>query len=582
MRAGSRAALFMAALAMLAFAVETSRLASGHAQSALGGGALWEGLVQGSAAVAAVAAGVLLMLQRRVIACGLFLALTGPVIALAQLPVPELGSGLLFTAALTCASWAPALAGCAAIASPVGLFGRLDKTMVVVALVTTVVIEGLLSTAVYDPRLAGCFGCARNLAETHAAPGLYSRLGHWGLILTVGVGNRPSGTCLLAVAGCATRRPAGLRAPRPGRLRSRRPRAACAAVHELLASTPEIDGTLARMWLSQCGLILLMAIGVALDGRSAGRLSAAMTAHVVTSTLNADALQAAFATSIDDPTLDLLFLRDSGSPIDAAGRRVSPSQRESAVLRVNRGDNAIAEVRYDPRLVGASYRLLSVVRAAGLAVERVAAYAGLQSELSDLAAARLRIVTAGDAERRRLERDLHDGAQQRLIALQVHLQLAASASSPDVGDRYRGAREEIGLALEELRDLAHGIHPTALTDGGLCVGLRTLAETSPVALTVAGHPPSRHPPATEAAAYRLVADTIHTAGQAAERPAVTVTMHGDDDVLRARLTVEGLDATIGAGIVSRAIDRVAALDGSIEFAQALGIVTIEVVIPCGS
>jgi signal transduction histidine kinase len=580
MRAGSRAALFMATLAMLALSAETSRLASTHAQSALGGGAVWEGILQGSTAVSAVAAGVVLILQRRVIACGLFLALTGPAIALAQLPVPELGSGLLFTAALTCGSWAPALAGCAAITSPVRPLLRLDWTLIILTLVTAVAIQGLLSTAVYDPRAAGCFGCAANLAEIHAAPGLYSRLGHWGLILTVAWGIAlPARACWRWLAAAPVVREAqGLLVLAGSAIAVL---AACAATHELLSTTQEIDGTLTTLWLAQCGLVLLMALGVAIDGRRARQLARAMTAEVVTSTPSPEVLRAMIGASINDSALELLFLRDNGVAIDATGGEVPYGQRSSAVLRVNRGDMA-AEVRYDSRLVGASYRLVSVVRAAGLAIEHVAAHAGLQAELSDLAAARLRIVTAGDAERRRLERDLHDGAQQRLIALQVYLQLAASTASPDVGKGYRAARTEIGIALEELRDLAHGIHPAALTDGGLGTGLLTLAETSPVPLIVAGDRAGRHPAPAEAAAYRLVADALHVAGQVAGRPAITVTIDGDDDVLRARLTVAGLDATVGEGIVSRAIDRVAALDGSVALAQASDSVTIEVVIPCAS
>ena len=111
MRAGMRAALLVATLPVVALGVETSRLAAAHADAALGGGAPWESAVQVGAAAGAIAAGMVLVLDRRVTACGMLLALTGPAILLAQVPVPDAGSALLFTAALVGGSLASALAG---------------------------------------------------------------------------------------------------------------------------------------------------------------------------------------------------------------------------------------------------------------------------------------------------------------------------------------------------------------------------------------------------------------------------------------------------------------------------------------
>lgn len=225
---------------------------------------------------------------------------------------------------------------------------------------------------------------------------------------------------------------------------------------------------------------------------------------------------------------------------------------------------------------------MAVVRAAGLAIEHLAANARLLAELDDLAASRMRIITAGDAERRRLERDLHDGAQQRLIALQILLQIVGSGASPELNGRYEAARREISSALEELRDLAHGIHPAALADGGLGEGLRTLSETSPVPLIVTGSRTVRHPVGAEAAAYRLVADTIHTAGQISADAAVTVTIGDADDVLRVRLSAERVGLSTSEDIVARALDRIVALDGSITVTTSDLTTIIEAVIPCGS
>jgi signal transduction histidine kinase len=140
----------------------------------------------------------------------------------------------------------------------------------------------------------------------------------------------------------------------------------------------------------------------------------------------------------------------------------------------------------------------------------------------------------------------------------------------------------VGVALEELRDLAHGIHPAALTDGGLQVGLRTLAETSPVPLAVDGHDPRRYPAAVEAAAYRLVADAVRIAGPAPSREAMTVTIGGSADRLCIRLSMAGLDRAAGEQIVAGARDRIVALNGSVTLATARDKTTIEAAIPCAS
>ena len=353
-------------------------------------------------------------------------------------------------------------------------------------------ILGLLPAAVFDPRAAGCFSCPGNLAEVHANLSLYAALTRWGLILTVawGIG-------LAARAGWR-----GLRAPRIVRMINAplilggaaiSLLAAVAALHTLRQTTTEIDATLRALWLAQCGLVGLMAAGVAANELRARRLARQVTQAVLAAVPDATALTTALASCIGDPQLALVFPREGGT-VDAGGRPAREAGDSVAVIRVTRPDGPVAEVRYSAKLTGAAYQLVAAVRAAGLVIEHVAAQARLLAELAELAASRQRIVEAGDAERQRLERDLHDGAQQRLIALQVSLQRAGQAA-PAETESYIAAREAVGVALEELRDLAHGIHPAALTDGGLQVGLRTLAETSPVPLVVDGHDPRRYPAA---------------------------------------------------------------------------------------
>ena len=153
---------------MLALGIETSRLAAAHADAALGGGAPWESAVQVGAAAGATAAGLALILNRRVTACGVLLALTGPAILLVQLPAPDAGSALLFTAALAGGSLAPFLAGSAALACPVARLRRAGWAIVALSLAVAGVIQGLLPAAVFDPRAAGCFSCPSKTSRRSA------------------------------------------------------------------------------------------------------------------------------------------------------------------------------------------------------------------------------------------------------------------------------------------------------------------------------------------------------------------------------------------------------------------------------
>jgi signal transduction histidine kinase len=567
-------------LPVLALGAETSRLAAAHPDVALGGGAPWESIVQVGVAVAAAAAGAVLVFEHRAVVCGLLLALTGPAILLAQLPVPDASSALLFTAALAGGLLVPALAGSAAVTCPVARLRFVDWGVVTLSLISAGVIGGLLPTAAFDPRAAGCFSCPGNLAEVHADPALYAGLTRWALILTVAWG--------LSLAARASWR--WLRAPRIVQLFNAplilggaavSLLAATAALHSLMLATPEIDATLRALWLAQCGLVGLMAAGVAASGLRARQLARKVTQAVLAAVPDSAAIITALASCIGDQQLALVFPREGGA-VDASGRPARAADRSVAVVRVTRSDGPVAEVRYSAKLTGAAYQVAAAVRAAGLVIEHVAAQALLLAELAELAASRQRIVEAGDAERQRLERDLHDGAQQRLIALQVSLQMASQATRGAETGSYLAARQDVGIALKELRDIAHGIHPAALTDGGLRVGLRTLAETSPVPLVIDGQDARRYPAAVEAAAYRLIADSVSTAGQSASHASVAARLTESDDTLRILLRIEGLDQAAGTHIVTHARDRIMALHGSVALAPACGEITIEAQIPCTS
>jgi signal transduction histidine kinase len=199
----------------------------------------------------------------------------------------------------------------------------------------------------------------------------------------------------------------------------------------------------------------------------------------------------------------------------------------------------------------------------------------LRERVDDLRHARQRIIAAADAERRRIERDLHDGAQQRMVAVAVTLGLAQSRFESDPKSAYEliaQAREEAQLAVKELRELARGIHPAVLSDRGLGAALEALAGRAPVPVEVRGVPEQPLAPDIEAAAYFVTAEALTNVAKYANASCASVTLTLDDGCLR--LCVEddgvgGADPSNGTGLRGLR-DRVDALDGRIDIHSPVG------------
>jgi PAS domain S-box-containing protein len=206
---------------------------------------------------------------------------------------------------------------------------------------------------------------------------------------------------------------------------------------------------------------------------------------------------------------------------------------------------------------------------------------------AELRNSRARIVQAGDDERRRLERNLHDGAQQRLVSLSLSLRLARSQFQRDPGSADRileAAGEELSEALAELRELARGIHPAILTDRGLLPALEALAGRSAVAVELLETPPERLPAQVEAAAYYVVAESLTNVSRYAQARNATVSVMRVDDTAVIEVVDDGAggaDPSLGTGLRGLA-DRVEALDGRLTVESPVGGgTTIRAVIPCG-
>jgi signal transduction histidine kinase len=209
----------------------------------------------------------------------------------------------------------------------------------------------------------------------------------------------------------------------------------------------------------------------------------------------------------------------------------------------------------------------------------------LRTRVDDLRDARQRILTAADEERRRIERDLHDGAQQRLVAVTLTLRLAQSRIATDPGgaaELVAQAREEAQLAIQELRELARGIHPALLSDRGLAAALEALATRAPVPVQISGVPADRLGERVEACAYFVTAEALTNIAKYANATEAFVDLSLEDHCLRLKVRddgVGGADLSTGSGLRGLR-DRVDALDGQLELDSPPGAgTTLTVEIP---
>jgi signal transduction histidine kinase len=212
--------------------------------------------------------------------------------------------------------------------------------------------------------------------------------------------------------------------------------------------------------------------------------------------------------------------------------------------------------------------------AASLALEHERLRAESRAQLDELRSSRARAVARADNERQRLERDLHDGAQQRLVVLSMALRLLRSELDPDAQELVDAADTELRAALAKLRELAHGIYPAVLADDGLAPAIKALAESTPFPMRIESLTAERQPHAVEAAAYFLIAEVA----KRGHLDRATVSAVGEDGQLLVVIAAEG---ELDANLVDLE-DRLGALDGSLVVDRsAAGTLTIRAEMPCG-
>src|SRR5439155_15441101 len=248
-------------------------------------------------------------------------------------------------------------------------------------------------------------------------------------------------------------------------------------VHSLDRGMLGADQTDRRLWLAEGAALIALALGV-LWGWMRRRRTRAAVAQLVVQLAESPApagLGALLAETLDDPSLELAYPLPDGRLVDARGRAVTP---HAEVTSLARGGHEIALLLHRPGLLDDPGLVEEVASAARLALDNERLQAETQAQLEDLRGSRARVIATGDAERRRLERDLHDGAQQRLVGLSLALRLASSRLGPDADPerlaQIEDAQLELSAALAELRELAHGIFPAVLADEGLAAALDAL------------------------------------------------------------------------------------------------------------
>ena len=293
------------------------------------------------------------------------------------------------------------------------------------------------------------------------------------------------------------------------------------------------------------------------------------------------------AKALGDPGLELFFwLPEAERHVDAAGRVVDDLPAVGrAVTPVRRGTLELASVVHDPGLSEHPDLLESVISAAGLAIEIARLRVEVRRQLAEVEASRARIVTVGYEERRRLERDLHDGAQQRLVSIGLGLREIQRRLPPElpVATELDATVGELSEAIDELRELARGVRPAGLDDG-LAPALRELAARSSPRTRVEATD-ERFPDNLETAAYFVASEALANAAKHARASEVAVSAARRDGRLVVCVSDDGVGGarpTAGSGLLGMT-DRVAALGGSVHIESPRGRgTTVTAELPCES
>lgn len=320
-------------------------------------------------------------------------------------------------------------------------------------------------------------------------------------------------------------------------------------------------------------VMLLVPLGF-LEGLLRTRLSRAAVGDLVIELggepMHRDDLVRALARRMGDPSLEIAYVVSDGPGyVDASGFAFElPGERSGRAVTVLESDGrSIAALVHDEVLANDPEIVEAVAAAARLAIANERLRAELRAQLEEVRASRARIVEAGDEERRKVQRDLHDGAQQRLVTLSLELGLIRNRLDPEVDPTILAQLESIGdellESIDELRELARGIHPSILTDDGLIAAIESLARRSAVPVSVDDLVAGRLPERVEVTAYFVVAEALTNVAKYARASQVVVRLESRDGMVRVEVEDDGNGgADPGSGSGLRGLqDRVSAIGG---------------------
>ena len=299
-------------------------------------------------------------------------------------------------------------------------------------------------------------------------------------------------------------------------------------------------------------------------------------------------LRNALARALRDPSLTLAYwLPEFGSYADHEGQplELTNSAGRRAVRLIDRDGARVAALLHDPALNDEPELLAAVTAAAGIALENARLNVELRARVEELRGSRARIVEAGHRERQRLERNLHDGAQHRLVALSLQLSLLEEqlAGDSSATGQLEQARGEIETSLEELREIAQGIHPAVVTGHGLAVAVEQLAARALVPVCLRIEDEGRLPEAVEVAAYYLISEALANVGKYAQASLATVEVARNNGQIRIEVIDDGIggaDSERGSGLRGLA-DRVENLGGRLRvWSPRDGGTRVRAEIPC--
>jgi signal transduction histidine kinase len=556
-------------------AAQTVMVVRAQPEVTYAGSSGWLLVLELAAGMTLVGAGAVATMRAPTRATGLLAAAAGAAWLTREWGSPSAGSSAVFTAGLVLAVVGPALLVHAALRFP----GTPRAWPLVIPVGYAVVVgwEGVAPVLFLDPQAGGCAECPTNLlfvadrggwADAVQRSGLWAGAG-WAVL---------AAAQLVWVAGRASSAWRRVAVPFMAAVAALLVATAWGNARTALSWTPQavVDD---RLWVVDATVLTVAGAGLLYERVRARQVRVSL-AHLALDLAGRGpdtGLVPTLARLSGDPTLTVLYPLEDQTLVDARGNPTDlPPGRDPTVL--SRAGQPIAYLLHRPGALDDDAAMTEIGTVATMSVDHERHQALSQAHMAALRASRARIVATRDAERRRLERDLHDGAQQRLVTLALQLRLAQTTSAADgaLSALLDRCAAEVTAALAELRTLAHGLYPAALADEGIEAALQVLAEGAPLTLDTVGIADRRYPERVESSAYFTIAHLVRHCVHDQGRLSATQT----DTTLRFELDIDGdapTEETLGP-----LEDRVGALDGSLTLArrdQETATVLLE--LPCG-